>query len=441
MFTHRAYNGWIRDIATAPMPRGDWPWIQVDEQLERDFRETITMMDEVGLTVITVWGCFVTREWPSNLALADRPERRRFLETLKDLTESKGIRLTAGVGLYSWGFEQIIRENPHLSRGNPQALCASLEESWEWQRQVIDFVMSFPLDGVQFQSADQGRCPCGDCAQWGDVEYHVRINQRAAQYVKDNWPTAIVGINNWNLTFEREEDLRYFGALTAPDYLIDTHDSTRRVDPTYRSRLARVAPPHFGTVGGPTVEPPQHTPRDQWFLPTPRRLVENIRSLHDDGGSAVESYMRILANPGDEVSIRVAAAAQVDLESDADTLISNAVEELYRPRTAGALSELIDIFVGAEDAYFNRAENLGPTRTHPIIQIEDLFATEPGEQLHATAHMAAGTVLSYRNELESLSQRADRLGTQFEDCARLANLQRCIAGAVSGIDRAATKGH
>ena len=105
-----------------------------------------------------------------------------------------------GLGVYSWGFEEIIRANPRLSRGNPRAMCASQPESWDWMRKVIDFAMTrFPVDGASLQSADQGRCECNQCRRWPDTEYHARLDIRVSEYIRAHWPGKTIGVSGWGM--------------------------------------------------------------------------------------------------------------------------------------------------------------------------------------------------------------------------------------------------
>src|SRR3954447_19721286 len=232
MFVHRGYLGWITDSISMPRPHDAWPSIGIDQALLDDYARTFAFMRDTGINEMSVWGLFVAREWPVEVEQAVDAERRQQVQIILDEAHRNGIKVLSGFGVYSWGFEAIIRANPHLTRGNPRALCASLDESWEWQRRVVDYVFGFPIDGLSMQSADQGRCPCPDCAQWGDVEYHARINDRVAGYVKEQWPERLVAINNWGMNFEDPADLPHLLTMTRhADYLIDTHDSVRRRDP------------------------------------------------------------------------------------------------------------------------------------------------------------------------------------------------------------------
>jgi hypothetical protein len=183
-FDHRGYLGWITDLATDADTRAPWPSMRLDERLFKDYRQTFALMRQIGFNEISVWGLYVSRAWPVDIRSAVSPDRGALVEKLIASAHENGIRAYSGLGVYSWGFEEIIRANPKLSRGNPQAMCASEPQSWAWMQKVVDFVFErFPIDGVSMQSADQGRCRCDQCRTFTDAEYHALLNVRVADYI------------------------------------------------------------------------------------------------------------------------------------------------------------------------------------------------------------------------------------------------------------------
>lgn len=158
-FRYRGYLGWITDLATIPDTNAAWPSMKLDEPLLRDYRETFRLMREWKLQDLCIWGLYVSRAWPVNLSDSVTKERGKLVETLIADAHSEGVRVISGLGVYSWGFDEILKANPHLMKGNRNAMCGSEEASWEWMRKVIDYVFTrFPIDGVSMPSADQGRC-------------------------------------------------------------------------------------------------------------------------------------------------------------------------------------------------------------------------------------------------------------------------------------------
>lgn len=431
MFQTRGYMGWLTDMISTPRTHDAWPSIGIDQSLIDDYADKYRMMQDIGITTLGVWGFFVGREWPVEVEQAIDQQRSRQIRTLFELAHQHGIKILSGLGVYSWGFEAIIHANPHLSRGNARTLCPSIPESWDWQRRVIDYVLSFDLDGVTMQSADQGRCPCEQCAQWSNNEYHARLNDQVASYIKQNYPDRVVGINNWGMTFEDPADLAHIVAMTQhADYLIDAHDSSRRRDPSYRRQLIAALPCAFGTIGGPNVEPPQHWERDRWFLPTLRRTVANLQGLYADGGRAVENYMRLSNNPSDDVSIRLALAVEQAPTSDWQPMLLAILDQLYMPRSVEARDGLAELFLDAEDAYFEHTHDLRPSA---VISLEPLVSDRPGQPIYLTNYMTSDGLASYRMRLERLRAQARSLEDAVGDQERLRYVGHCITRALEDV--------
>lgn len=439
MFQTRGYMGWLTDMISTPRTHDAWPSIGIDQSLIDDYASNYRVMQQIGITTLGVWGFFVAREWPVEVEQAIDQQRTRQIATLFEQAHQHGIKVLSGLGVYSWGFEAIIRAHPHLSRGNPRTLCPSNPESWDWQRRVIDYVLSFDLDGVTMQSADQGRCPCEECAQWSNNEYHARLNDQVARYIKQNYPDRVVGINNWGMTFEDPADLPHLVAMGQhADYLIDAHDSSRRRDPDYRRQLIAALPCAFGTIGGPNVEPPQHWERDRWFLPTLKRTVANLQALHADGARAVENYMHLFNNPSDDVSIRLALAVEQEPTGDWQPMLRAILDQLYAPTTSAARDGLAELFLGAEEAYFEHTHDLRPSA---VVSLEPLVSDRPGPPIYLTKHMTSDGLAGYRRRLEHLREQARSLEGAVGDRERLQLVGRCITCALEDVAFAAAESH
>jgi len=428
-FIHRGYNGWITDLSTVARPDAVWPATAIDEGLIADFQATYAFLQRIGINEMTVWGFFTARNWQPDIARTIDAPIADQVRTLLKAAPAHDIKVLSGLGLYSWGFDEIIGQNPRLSRGNAHAMCASCDESWDWQRRVIDFIMGFPLDGVSMQSADLGRCTCDTCQRWGDVEYHARLNDQAASYIKQHWPGRMVGISNWSMDFQDPADLDHLVSMTRhADYLIDVNDSLIRCDPAYRRVVAeRIAPCALGCGGTPNVEPPQHWARDRWFLPTLRRTAQNLQTFYADGGRAAENYMHLIANPGDEISMRLTAAVELEPSADWLDLLAGILDDVYKPVDAVTRSQLVDVFLEAEDAYFDNA-NPPPLN---VVRLEPLVSSTVGPPIYVMEPiMNRSQRKRYRLALEQLKARAKELTSHVGNGVRMNDVVRSIAHAL-----------
>jgi hypothetical protein len=430
-FRHRAYLGWITDLDSRPDTNAPWPSMRLDVPLIEDYRRTFALMKRLGYDAIVIWGFYVSRSWPLDIAGAVSAERGALVRSLIDAAHEKGIRVYTGLGVYSWGFEEIIRANPRLSFGNPKAMCASQPESWDWMRKVIDFAMTrFPIDGASLQSADQGRCKCDQCRRWTDTEYHSRLDIRVSEYIRGHWPGKTVGVSGWGMRFDDPDSLPALAELSHRiDYLIDVRDSTRQRDSSWRQRLIHELKCSFGTLGGPQVEPPQHLPRDRWFLPTIRRGSEHMSELYAEGGRACEYFFHILENPGDEISFWMAGKTLSEPAVPWHEHLAASIEELYGTTRRSATEALAELFIRAEDAYLRHL----PALRSGTISIEPLVEDHSGPPIYLTKQLSAGQRAEYREALKSIVADLRKLVPAVPEKNRVQKILRCLDHAIGDL--------
>jgi hypothetical protein len=289
----------------------------------------------------------------------------------------------------------------------------------------------FPVDGVSLQSADQGRCPCDQCRRWSDTEYHTRLDIRVSEYIRSRWPGKTIGVSGWGMRFDDPASLPALVEMGRRiDYLIDVPDSASRHDSSWRSKLIRELPCSFGTLGGPQVEPPQHWPRDRWFLPTVRRSSEHLSRLYTDGGRACEYFFHILENPGDEISFWVAGKTLSAPETPWRKHLSESVEELYGSPRSSVVDALAAIFVRAEDAYLRHL----PEIRSGTISLEPLVEDHPGPPVYITRRLTAEQRTQYRADLQSIAVDAHKLAPEVPDKTRMRKVARCIDHAIGDLE-------
>jgi hypothetical protein len=416
-FEYRGYLGWITDLATQPDPIAEWPSMRIDEALLRDYRETSDVMQQLGMQNLCIWGLYVSRAWPVDLEQSVTADRGAMVEKLIASVHAKGLRVLPGLGVYSWGFDEILRANPSLMKSNAHAMCGSEQASWEWMRKVIDYVFTrFPIDGVSMQSADQGRCTCERCRRYTETEYHTRLNIKCAQYIRSRWPGKTIGVSGWGMRFEDAASLPHLAELGKHvDYLIDVPDSAnRRGGAGFRKRLIDAVPCAFGTLGGPQVEPPQHWARDRWFLPTLRTVGDHIKDLHADGGRACEWFYHIMANPGCELSTYVAARSLADPITPWRKHLVSSIEQIYQVTKPEARDGLVEAFLSAENAY---VRHLSPDFCG-TISLEPLVSSAPGPAVYLTKRLTADQRRSYSAALGSVRRSFDALKAEVPEKGR-----------------------
>jgi hypothetical protein len=431
-FRHRAYLGWITDLDSRPDTHAPWPSLRLDAPLLEDYRRTFASMKRLGYNAVVIWGFYVSRSWPLDIPSAVSPVRGALVSRLIDAAHEQGVRVYTGLGVFSWGFDEIIRANPRLSRGNPSAMCASQPESWDWMRKVIDFAMTrFPVDGVSLQSADQGRCNCDQCRHWTDTAYHTRLDIGVSEYIREHWPGRTVAVSGWGMRLDDPASLPALVDLSRHiDYLIDVRDSARQRDPSWRRKLTAELACSFGTLGGPQVEPPQHLPRDRWFLPTIRRDSEHLSELYAEGGRACEYFFHIQENPGDEISFWMAGKTLSQPTAPWKEHLTASIEELYGTSRQSLTEALAGIFLRAEDAYLQYL----PSLRSGTISIEPLVEDHPGPPVYITKQLTAAERTKYRDSLKSVRTDLEKLAPHIPEKNRVRRISRCLNQAIGHLE-------
>ncbi|HJN16182.1 MAG TPA: hypothetical protein QGH10_11845, partial [Armatimonadota bacterium] len=267
-FAFGVTDGWIRDLASEPTPEDPWPCIRWDDQLVRDQIRFLDVQAEVGVLHNVVWGLFVNRRWPAPLENVIDAEREERLHRFVGAAHERGVKILSGVGIYSWGFNEIIEKHPSVAAGSGAVMCPFHDEAWDWQRRVLDFLMDpkWRLDGVSMQSADLGRCQCDRCGKLSPAEHHALILCRSADHVRANRPDWVIGQASWGLRVDEESELEHLQRISGSvDYMVEVQERSARVG--RRPEISQALDCAFGSVGGVFVEPPQHWDRLRWFVP------------------------------------------------------------------------------------------------------------------------------------------------------------------------------
>jgi len=425
-------DGWLRDLASEPTPHDAWPCIRWDDQLLADQLRFLDVQAELGVSYNVVWGLFVDRAWPVPLENVIDAARERRLRTFVDAVHERGLKLLSGVGIYSWGFDEVIAEVPAVSAGSRQCMCAFSPEAWDWQRRVLDFLMDsrWGLDGISMQSADQGRCDCPKCSKLSPAEHHATLLVPSAEHVRAARPDWVIGQASWGLRVDEPDELPHLRRISqAVDYMVEVRERSAEVG--RRAEIARSLDCAFGSVGGVFVEPPQHWPRLRWFLPCGLSSARSLARLWADGGRACEYFYRPFANPAEEVSWRVGARVLSSPGTAPEAALAQAVEAVYGV-AGGARDALADWFARAEDAYFSRADfevGHGSLSLEPLIWGENPAA--PGPPVYLQDRMSAEARAEYAAALERLKAEFETMAIPNREAA--ARTCTAIAGTLGDI--------
>jgi hypothetical protein len=421
-FKHKGYLGWLIDLSRTErlLP---WPSVVIDSLLLSDYEETLGFMKRSGMNEITVWGLFTNSSWEPEIESTIDNERKLKVQDVILKAHQNGIKIMCGMGVYSWGFNKIIQQNPQLRCPcNNEVMDISKPEAWEWQKSVIDYIVdNYDFDGISMQSADRGGCNCGDQLEWSKMEYHAQLNQKAVDYIRSKKNDFIIGISGWGMDLGNPSDLASIIKMTENvDYLIDVGETAQSQGREYRKQLIEaISPCEYGTTGTPNVEPIQALPRNYYFIPTVKRTSQKLKELYEDGGRACETYYRTRGNPGDEVTIEVVAQILNDPGENIDDCLKEILSAIYQPVNKNALQELMNIFYEAEDAYFSYASG-----DKNIILLMPRSAIVPTSKY--LTDMPATSLFAYESVILDLRGRSLLLLNDFENTKRFQVLVSCF---------------
>jgi hypothetical protein len=408
-FAYRVTDGWLRDLASEPTPNDRWPCIRWDEKLPSDQTRFLDVQKELDTTYNVVWGLFINNSWHVPFENVIDDKRADMLKKFVNSVHNHGLKILSGVGIYSWGFDEVIAKVPEVSAGHGRAMCAFSEKAWEWQRRILDFLMEpkWELDGISMQSADQGRCNCEKCSKLSPAEHHAKILIKSAEYVRAKKPDWVIGQASWGLRLDEPSEFEYIKQISrAVDYMVEVNElssSTGR-----RKEITKGLECAFGSVGGVFIEPPQHWDRLRWFVPCGIRSARALQNLWLDGGSACEYFYRPFANPVEEVSWRTGAMVLKNPEMSPESALREALKAVYDVNE-NQVKDLSDWFIHGEDAYFLRSNfqvGNGSLSLEPLVWHENPAAPGPPVYLD---RMSQDDRADYVHELRQLKGELSKM--------------------------------
>lgn len=439
-FDYRLLLGWINDNSTRPLQGKRWPITDVDQQTVSDYQSFLKTVSDYGYNGITLWGLYASHAWPVPLKNAFEPGRRRLIDHILNDADRLGIKVLYGLGVYSWGFEEIIRHDPTTARNegriawgtfqpdNGVAMCYHSQSARRWMREIVDLcVKEVGTQGFGFQSGDLGRCYCTQCRRMSDTEYHSRVINETAEYVKRQHPKQILGMSAWGV------DLGCGAAALQQmtshlDFLTDVTDQSARKGRGYRRSLAAGLPCAVGSLGGPVIVPPQRWERDRWFLPHAEMTAASIRSLREDGGRAFEFFMGPMANPQFNIMTRFVGLLLSNPQQTAEQALYQVVERLYRPVAPEATAAIVHWLIDVERAYMTRVGDISSGE----FDFEPLKGENAGEPVYLT-RLSNKALLGYRNDLERFSKQLPGLCARCRRSEELQLVGRCLASVLRDI--------
>jgi hypothetical protein len=406
----------------------------------------LDVQSKAGFNLMDAWGLFATYGYPPDVtsAFADKARRTQVQRLIREAGQ-RGIKYLFGLGLFSWGYDQIIRADPAVrgksKSGQPldHVLCGATDRAWKYVEKILDAALSdFDFCGVHLESADLGWCDCPSCGgKYGTVGYNARLNIRAADFIKRKWPGKIVTCIpiNWlggsgRAHFNLAEQDQIFELSKHIDCFMDQGWTGTFIPESTRKDFIGKLHCAYGTSAGLWVYHCGRWERLSYFLPYPQRTAAAIRRHFEDGARGCMFYQGPIINPGAEVNIAVGGRILADIRRSVADVLAEVVELYYRPRNPAAHKKLVELFLRAEDAYFGQWDPKRFSSARPMpgeLHLTHLFGTSPGPALYLLEpFLNAQGRREYQKQLLAILQELARLLGRCDDRGRLARIQQAL---------------
>ena len=108
-----AFGCWINDMRSEALPLQQWPAPHLDEVTVSSILAAMDVQSRAGFNYLDAWGLFATYGYPPDItsAFADAARAAQVRRLISE-ARRRGIQLLFGMGLFSWGYDQIIRADP-----------------------------------------------------------------------------------------------------------------------------------------------------------------------------------------------------------------------------------------------------------------------------------------------------------------------------------------
>jgi len=443
------FGAWINDMRNEALPLEQWPAPQFDDITVESALMAADALAESGYEYLDAFGLWATNDYPPDIvgAFADEERNRRVRRVLQG-AEKRGIHWVLPLGLFTWGYDRIIQEDPEVrgkdNEGNPHphAMCGAKEKAWSYVEKLIDTLFAqHDFQAVHLESADLGYCMCDQCSgKYGAVGYNSRLNLRAADYIKAAHPECVVYVCpiNW-VPFGLNAD--GVQPKVAPEDMPHIEELSKHIDilmdQGHRGRfLAWESVPRlsctYGTSGGLWAYHGCRMDRLSYCIPYPIRAARYIADHHAHGTRAGLIYQGPMLNPAVEINSAVIGRMMCDVTRDPVAVLNEVIEVCYEPRSRATAEELGRIIVAVEDAYFGQWDEALFKKQHGLEMpgefcLGPLFNTSPDPAAYLMEpFLTADGRLALKEGLKAALRDLAAIQDEFHDHGRMARLKRSI---------------
>jgi hypothetical protein len=134
--------------------------------------------------------------------------------------------------------------------------------------------------------------------------------------------------------------------------------------------------------------------------------------------------MHIKANPGDEATIRLQAAIELNPGANWEVEYKSVLSKMFFSASADVTTQLFDVFVNAEDAYFENLKNYDPLSAD--ISLEPLVSEKTGDPVYIFKQMSKEDMTRYLSAIERLISRSEGLEKKVGSRALMEKVTTCL---------------
>lgn len=434
--------GWVNDICPHALEGKPWPDISIDQDTVTNYKAYFQEAKDAGFNAFTLWGLYSSHAWPVPLNSPEIQRRRKFVDAILEEAHKQGITALFGIGVYSWGFDEIIKHDPTCARNegrmvygsivpdNGVAMCYHEPSARAWMQRIIDFcVKDLGAKGFGFQPADLGRCYCHECKLLSDIEYYTRVTNETAAYAKSLDKNLILGLSGWGVEIDGpfESTVKLSQNL---DFVTDVSDQSAAKGRTFRKELSAKLPCSLGSLGGPVIVPPQRWNRDRWFFPHANLTGTNIRELAEDGGSAFEFFVGPLNNPQGKLMLHFVGEQLQHPEAPIETSLGRVVDKLLKPKNTQTKSEIVAWLLAVEMAFIKGAGKLPGGE----FDFEPLKTEYAGPPIYLD-RLKGQSLQRYRDDLSRLRLSLPGMAAGCREPELLNQIAECLPNVMMDIDQ------
>jgi hypothetical protein len=168
-----------------------------------------------------------------------------------------------------------------------------------------------------------------------------------------------------------------------------------------------------------------------------------MKELYQAGGRGVMYYQGPVMNPSTEVNIDFGGRMMTNIAKSVEGVLSESLERLYQPKDQSALRKLVEIYLTAENVYFDQwnADSILAAQKAPLpgeLHLMNLFGATPGAATYLMEpFLDTEGRLNYKQGLIAVLKDILAIDGDFNDQGRIGRIKHGISETLVDINNIA----